>query len=441
MPTDITYLYQLFQNCNRVSTDSRTVQENDLFIALSGERFDGNQFAESALEKGAKYAVIDHEIHKKDERYILVDDALESLQTLAHHHRQQFKIPVIGVTGSNGKTTTKELMASVLSSHYRTHFTKGNFNNHIGVPLTLLAMPEDTEVAIIEMGMNHLGEIAALCEIADPTHGLITNIGKAHLEGVGGIEGVKKAKSELYDYLKAKKRLLFVNRDEQFLWELAGETHRKKLAYSSDPEKAAHSIYQVIPETFEPTVKVRFRDDLGNVVPVKTQLMGEYNFHNVMTAIAIGQYFKVSPLKIKAAIEQYASSNNRSQWVQIDTNNFLLDAYNANPTSMLNVLKYFHQYKADQKIAVLGDMLELGKESQSEHQYILQQAEQLDFDQIILVGQHFKACASDHLHFADVSDLINWFEEQQFEDTTFLLKGSRGVQLERLTQALFNRQS
>ncbi|MEM1328683.1 MAG: UDP-N-acetylmuramoyl-tripeptide--D-alanyl-D-alanine ligase [Bacteroidota bacterium] len=436
MSTTIKQLYQLFESCTQISTDSRTVEKDTLFFALSGERFDGNRFAKNALEKGAKYAVIDNVEYQEDDRYILVKDALKSLQDLAYYHRQQFKIPIIGITGSNGKTTTKELMASVLSSHYRTHFTSGNFNNHIGVPLTLLAMPKETEVAIIEMGMNHLGEIAALCEIADPTHGLITNIGKAHLEGVGGIEGVKKAKSELYDYLKAKNHLLFVNRDEPFLWELAGESYRKKLAYSSHPEKAAHSIYQAIPESLEPTVKVRFRDDLGNNVPVQTQLMGAYNFQNVMTAITIGQYFKVPPLKIKAAIEQYVPTNNRSQWIEKGSNIFLLDAYNANPSSMSNVLDYFEQYKAERKVVILGDMLELGKESLSEHQYIVQQAKKKGFDQIILVGQHFGACRSDQLHFDTVEALIEWFSGQTFKETAFLVKGSRGIQLEQLLETI-----
>lgn len=426
-------LYQIYRKAHAVSTDSRSVQKGDLFFALSGDRFNGNTFAKAALEKGASFAVIDDAEYELKERTILVENSLTTLQDLAYYHRQQFKIPVIGVTGSNGKTTTKELMARVLGSHYRTHFTQGNFNNHIGVPLTLLAMPETAEVAIIEMGMNHLGEIARLCEIADPTHGLITNIGKAHLEGVGGIEGVKKAKAELYDYLKAKNRLIFVNRDERFLWEELVGNYRKKLAYSSDIELAANPIYQVELLDNRRFVKVQMLDDLGQAIQVHTQLIGEYNFNNIMTAIAIGQYFKVPPKKIKSALENYMPTNNRSQWIKRGSNTYILDAYNANPTSMRHVLDYFHQLHAPRKIAILGDMLELGKDSLLEHQNLLKYVEQLDFQQIILVGDQFGQCNSlDCLHFETVDDLTVWFQQQTFEGTTFLIKGSRGIKLEKL---------
>lgn len=432
LPMQIEQLYQIYKKANAVSTDSRTVQQNDLFFALSGDRFNGNQFAKAALEKGAGFAVIDDAQHEMKERTILVKDSLQTLQNLASHHRQQFKIPVIGVTGSNGKTTTKDLMARVLSSHYKTHFTQGNFNNHIGVPLTLLAMPEKTEVAIIEMGMNHLKEISELCEIADPTHGLITNIGKAHLEGVGGIQGVKKAKAELYDYLKSKKRLIFVNRDERFLWEELVGDYRKKLGYSSDIDLAANPIYQVELMENRRFVKVQMLDDLGQAIQVHTQLIGEYNFNNIMTAIAIGQYFKVPPKKIKSALENYVPANNRSQWIKRGNNTYILDAYNANPTSMRHVLEYFGQLHAPKKIAILGDMLELGEDSLLEHQMLLEYIEGLDFQQVILVGDQFGQCQSDCLHFETVEQLTKWFQQQAFEATTFLIKGSRGMKLEKL---------
>ncbi|MEL6721530.1 MAG: UDP-N-acetylmuramoyl-tripeptide--D-alanyl-D-alanine ligase, partial [Bacteroidota bacterium] len=338
-----------------ICTDSRKIIPNSIFFALKGENFNGNQYAKTALENGSACAVIDEAEYQRGEQYILVDNVLTCLQQLANFHRNQFKIPVIAITGSNGKTTTKELMNNVLTSSYPTHSTKGNFNNHIGVPLTLLAMKPETEVAIIEMGMNHLGEIAELCKIANPTHGLITNIGKAHLEGVGGLEGVKKAKSELYDYLKAHNGLIFINRDERFLWELVGD-YRKKLSYSQTEELSEHYIYQVEQKASDIFVHARFKNDLGQSIEVKSQLIGTYNFNNIMTAIVIGQYFKVSPLKIKAAIKNYIPSNNRSQIIERDSNTFILDAYNANPSSMKNALEYFSTYPAQKKVLILGDM-------------------------------------------------------------------------------------
>ncbi|MEM8528906.1 MAG: UDP-N-acetylmuramoyl-tripeptide--D-alanyl-D-alanine ligase [Bacteroidota bacterium] len=429
---DIQELYQIYLKHPFVCTDSRDVPIESLFFALKGDRFDGNKYAEAALKSGAAYAVIDNPEYKKGEQYILVEDSLVYLQQLAHHHRNQFKIPVIGITGSNGKTTTKELMTSVLTSSYPTHATKGNFNNHIGVPLTLLAMPLDTEVAIIEMGMNHLGEIAELCKIANPTHGLITNIGKAHLEGVGSLEGVKKAKSELYDYLKAHNGLIFVNRDERFLWELVGSNHRKKLSYSQTEELAEHYIYQVELLDSKVFVNARFKNDSGQSININSQLIGTYNFNNMMTAIVIGQYFKVSPLKIKAAIENYIPSNNRSQVVQQGSNTFILDAYNANPTSMQNALEYFKTYPAKKKIAILGDMLELGEESSREHQTIINQAEKSDLQQVILVGECFGQCNFNGLYFKSINELKTWYDQQKFEQTAFLIKGSRGIRLEQL---------
>lgn len=426
-------LYQIYLKHPIICTDSRNVTPNSLFFALKGDKFDGNKYASSALEKGAAYAIIDDAQHQKGEQYILVEDGLTCLQQLARFHRNQFKIPVIGITGSNGKTTTKELMTNVLKSSYPTHATQGNFNNHIGVPLTLLAMKPETEVAIIEMGMNHLGEIAELCKIANPTHGLITNIGKAHLEGVGGVEGVKKAKSELYDYLKANKGLIFVNRDENFLWELVSD-YRKKLSYSQVAKLAEHYIYQVELQDSSTFVKATFKNDLEQSIEVKSQLIGTYNFNNIMTAIVIGQYFKVSPLKIKAAVESYIPSNNRSQVVQRGNNTFILDAYNANPTSMKNALNYFHNYPAENKIAILGDMLELGKASLEEHQNILSQIEKLNIQQVILVGKEFKQCNSKHSHFANIDEVKAWYSQQTFENTSFLIKGSRGIQLELLLE-------
>lgn len=422
-------LYEYYQQHPIVTTDSRNVPKGALFFALKGDRFNGNQFAAQALEQGAAFAIID-DANYQTQGCILVDNVLETLQQLATYHRRMLHIPIIAITGSNGKTTTKELIATVMGSHYPIHFTKGNLNNHIGVPLTLLAMPSHTEVAVIEMGMNHLGEIAALCEIAEPTHGLITNIGKAHLEGVGGtIEGVKQAKSELYKYLKINKGMVFINRDEPFLFELA-EKNRKKLSYSSDTKLVEHALYHITCETVSPFVHATFQSDEQERVAVQSHLMGKYNFHNIMTAIAVGQYFKVPAPKIKSAIENYVPSNNRSQIVQRGSNTFIMDAYNANPDSMKSALDYFATYQAPQKIALLGDMLELGAATSEEHQAILHHAESLNLSKIILVGHHFGKVNQNHLHFENSHALKDWFVQQNFQHTAFLVKGSRGMKME-----------
>ena len=327
-------LYKIYLQHPNVITDSRKIETGCLFFALKGENFNGNKFAAQAIEKGAAYAIIDEADFQQGEQYILVEDVLTTLQKLARHHRQQFAIPVIAITGSNGKTTTKELISAVLSSHYQAHFTKGNFNNHIGVPLTLLAMPLDTEVAIIEMGANHKNEIGFLCKIARPTHGLITNIGSAHLEGFGSLEGVKQAKSELYGYLANHKGVAFINQDEPFLGELA-EGIKWKIFYKKGEKPFSDRLpfeVQLIIDT--PFVKAAFASHRGEYVRVDSQLIGAYNFNNIMTAVVLGTYFKVPGKKVKAAIEKYVSVNNRSQLLSIGTNTFILDAYNANPTSM-----------------------------------------------------------------------------------------------------------
>ncbi|MEM1121336.1 MAG: UDP-N-acetylmuramoyl-tripeptide--D-alanyl-D-alanine ligase, partial [Bacteroidota bacterium] len=366
--------------------------------------------------------------------FILVKDVLQSLQQLAHHHRKQFDIPIIAITGSNGKTTTKELISAVLGSHYPTHFTKGNFNNHIGVPLTLLAMSADTEVAIIEMGANHVGEIAFLCEIAAPTHGLITNIGKAHLEGFGGIEGVKKGKGELYRYLEKHKGLAFVNKSEQYLTEIAGSVLYKVFYTESLLPDLNVPIFETKLVAADPFVKIAYLSKKGVPQVIQSQLIGAYNFNNIMTAVTLGRYFKVPYEKIKAAIETYTPSNNRSQIVEKDTNKFLLDAYNANPTSMKSALESFASYAENKKVAILGDMLELGEFSEQAHRQIIELANQLGIE-VLTVGKEFSKTEQAHVrHFINTSSLKDWFWQQQFEDTFFLLKGSRGIGLEKLLQ-------
>ncbi len=428
----IDQLYELYQQHPRVVTDSREVRPGDFFVALRGERFDGNQFAAQALEKGAAWAVVDNPGVCTSEHCLLVDDTLATLQALARYHRRQFFIPVIAIAGSNGKTTTKDLVSAVLSSHYPTHFTQGNFNNHIGVPLTLLAMPFRTEVAVLEIGANNLGEVDFLCHIAEPTHGLITNIGKEHLEGFGGIEGVKQGESELYRYLAEHDGMAFVNKDEPFLEELAAPV-RKKLFYArSELFDMNNPIYEVRLIEALPLVKVAFMDDDGRTVEINSNLFGSYNFPNIMTAIVLGRYFKVPTDKIKIAIEGYVPKSNRSELRQIGSNTFIMDAYNANPSSMELAIRNFQAIPAAHKVAILGDMLELGSASAEEHRYIATLALEQGFDLLVLVGNEFEPLAAKYgiLHFPDAQALRAWFVQQHFENTHFLLKASRGIQLE-----------
>jgi len=428
----ITDLYSLFLNAPQVCTDSRKITPGCLFFALKGDKFDGNLFAEGALNQGAAYAVVDNPIVVKDERYLLFDDALTALQDLARHHRRQFHIPIIGITGSNGKTTTKELVSAVLGSHYRLHFTQGNFNNHIGVPLTLLALPPKTEVAVIEMGANAKREIDMLSRITEPTHGLITNIGKAHLEGFGGIEGVKIGKSELYLYLAETGGLAFINKDEKFLEDLA-EPVKKKIFYGqSDTPSNSHKPIEIKLYTDQPFIRFGFLDDEDQLLEADSHLMGIHNFNNIMTAVALGKYFKVPAQKIKTAIETYVPNMNRSELRQLGSNTFLMDAYNANPSSMESSLKAFANSAAQNKVAILGDMFELGEDAAVEHERMATLATSLPIGKVILVGHLFATAAKqlNLLHFTDGQALKIWFQAQQLENTAFLIKGSRGMRME-----------
>jgi UDP-N-acetylmuramoyl-tripeptide--D-alanyl-D-alanine ligase len=423
-------LHILLKKHPKVVTDSRKIENGCLFFALKGDNFDGNSFALDALSRGAAYSIIDNTAFAADARCILVENVLTTLQNLATYHRRTIEIPIIAITGSNGKTTTKELVSAVLSSHYKTHFTRGNFNNHIGVPLTLLALPEDAEVAVIEMGANHIGEIEALCRIAEPTHGLITNVGKAHLEGFGSFEGVKQTKSELYRFLLPRRGVVFLNMDELYLSELA--VSNRLITYSS---KNPNTIFFTEFLGGHSFVEARFRDDYGKTITVSSHLVGDYNFNNIMTAIALGRYFKVPSAKIKAAIEGYIPSNNRSQLVAYGKNTFIMDAYNANPSSMQGALWNFKKMDAKHKIAILGEMRELGAESDAEHQSIFELAKSMEFAHVILVGKEFGEAKGDDtttLYFETVQDLKKWFDQQHFENMTILVKGSRGIRLELL---------
>lgn len=432
---NIEKLYAVFRSTSGVITDTRKIKPDCLFVALKGSNFNGNKFASVALEKGAKYAIVDEVEYAIDERCFLVENGLDFLQKLANHHRKQFNIPVIAITGSNGKTTTKELSASVLSSTYPTHFTQGNLNNHIGVPLTLLAMPDETEVAIIEMGANHQKEIAALCEIAAPTHGLVTNIGKAHLEGFGGIEGVKKGKGELFDYLAEHNGVAFINTDEKFLGELSSKVKHQVDYFRSDQPSMDVKGYEIKVIETKPYVKVGFINAEEELFTLSTQLVGEYNVNNVMTAISLGKYFKVPAKSTKAAIEGYIPSNNRSEIRKIDSNTFYLDAYNANPTSTAAALSHFNKIEAGDKIVVLGDMLELGDYSNEEHRKVVDLLAKMNLKYVCLVGKEYGEVINENdsvAHFDNVTDLKDWFGRTKIENATILLKGSRGIGLERV---------
>jgi UDP-N-acetylmuramoyl-tripeptide--D-alanyl-D-alanine ligase len=425
-------LYQHYLAHPLISTDSRKIPPGCLFFALKGERFDGNAFAPAALEAGAALAVVDDPALDGKPGMFRVDNVLETLQQLARHHRRQFHIPVIGITGSNGKTTTKELVSAVLASHYRTHFTSGNLNNHIGVPLTLLAMPPDTEVAVIEMGANKQGDIAELAAIAEPSHGLITNIGKAHLEGFGGVEGVKLGKSELYRFLEQHGGVAFVNRDEPFLAELVRGV-KKIIPYGRvEALTGVQGLLEIQLLAEQPFLKVAFLDPKHEVFHIETQLIGRYNFGNIATAVALGKYFKVPPDKIVRAVAGYLPANLRSQIVRKGSNTVVLDAYNANPTSMRNALETFAQMPGSPKIAILGDMLELGDTAREEHQAILDLAREKDMDQILLVGPLFGELAlpASVRHFPDCEALKDWLKTNPPAQALVLLKGSRKIGLE-----------
>lgn len=434
MIMDIQSLYQLFLSGCRISTDSRNVKKGDIFFALKGDHFDGNQYALQSLQNGAVLAVVDdHRLHDQPALFKVLD-VLDTLQRLANLHRKQFSIPIIAITGSNGKTTTKELVAAVLNIHYPTHFTKGNLNNHIGVPLTLLAMPLNTEIAVIEMGANHQGEINNLCTIAEPTHGLITNIGKAHLEGFGGVEGVKLGKSELYKYLKDG--CIFLNQMDETLASLSLD-NKKKIIYTlsehPDPSNAFYEIKNIPTQEF---LKVAFLSENGDFISAQTHLTGKYNLGNIMSAIAVGKYFKVPGDKIKMALENYVPSQNRSQYITYKGGKIILDAYNANPSSMEAALNNLFSIPHLNKIAILGDMFELGEEAPYEHKKIADYADNSLLIQVILIGINFKQVAKEKnwVHFDTAKEAKNYFDSLPFSTALLLIKGSRGMKLESLVE-------
>ena len=425
---DIKEIYNLFITTNGISTDTRKDVKNTIFFALSGENFDGNKFAEVALEKGAAYAVIDNPEYKKDDRYILVENVLETLQKLANYHRKQFTIPFMGITGTNGKTTTKELVSAVLKSKYNIISTEGNLNNHIGVPLTVLKVKRDTEITVIEMGANHPEEIAFLCEIAKPTHGIITNIGKAHLEGFGSFEGVKNTKKELYDYLKKNYGTAFVNRDDSLLMELS-EGIKRVLYCSNDCDLKGSVISNF------PFLKVKI-DTKQEAFEISTKLYGSYNLPNILAAVAVGKHFDVPDTKIKSAIENYVPSNNRSQITKTENNTIIQDAYNANPVSLTKAVESFYSSGFENPCLILGDMFELGKYSLKEHQKIADIVKEKGFDCVYLVGKEFFRTKNLFTTFESTEQAAEFFENNPLKNKTILLKGSRGMHLETLLKYL-----
>lgn len=413
-------LYKVYLSANTVCTDTRAIQKNDLFFALKGDNFDGNKFAQQAIESGAGFAVIDNP-EFQTEKTILVDDVLTALQSLSSYHRDQLKIPVIGLTGSNGKTTTKELIAAVLSTTFKTAFTKGNLNNHIGVPLTLLSINASHQMAVIEMGANHQKEIEFLCSLCKPDYGYITNFGKAHLEGFGGIEGVIKGKTELYHFLRKNAKTVFINNEDPI--QIEKSQGISKVTFGEG--QADIIIKQINPGASE--LQANYHGQI-----IKSNLTGSYNFPNMSAAIAIGEHFGIDASKIKQGIEKYFPSNNRSQVTKTERNTLIVDAYNANPSSMEAAIKNLEAFNAENKWALLGDMFELGEHSAEEHQKIADLASEANFENVILVGEAFaKTDASSALQFNDTQSLLFWLEKNQLSGKSILLKGSRGMAIEK----------
>ncbi len=423
-------LYKIFLNHPNISTDTRRIIPNSIFFSLKGDTFDGNLFAASAIEQGAAYAIIDNENYFIDNsKYLLVKDVLQTLQELAICHRQHLTIPFIGITGTNGKTTTKELINAVLSQKYKTLATIGNLNNHIGVPLTILSITDKHKIAIIEMGANHIGEIGDLCKISQPDYGIITNIGKAHLEGFGSIEGVIKAKNDLYIYIKNKKGKVFINTNNELLMSLSNDID--KITYGIND---ADFCYGKLIST-DPNVEVSYHYN-DNEYTIKTNLVGAYNFENIMAAICVGIYFNVEHTIIKDALETYTPSNSRSQIVKTSHNTVILDAYNANPSSMENAILNFAKMDVENKVLIIGDMLELGSYSLDEHQNILNLIEKNNLKDVILVGKDFSKQNKNYKSFNNSDEARDYLIKNPIKNATILVKGSRGIKLEKIMDAI-----
>ena len=420
-------IYQYYSQKYLVSTDSRKIEEGCVFVALKGERFDGNDFAyQVAQENIASCVIADRKDLPHHERLFIVDDSLATLQELARLHRKKCDIPIIGITGTNGKTTTKELTAAVLSKKYNIIYTQGNFNNHLGLPLTILRIKPDTEMAVVEMGANHPNEIAHLCTIADPDFGIITNIGKAHLEGFGSFEGVVKTKNELYDFIRNKNGKIFVNRDNELLMNLSNGIDCHTYGKDDNADIKASIV------SSNPYLIINWE---GN--EIRTNLVGDYNFENVMAAISAGCHFNIEKSLIIEALENYTPTNNRSQFIKSEKNEIVMDAYNANPVSMSHAIKNFRNISSENTLLILGDMRELGKDSEKEHQVIISLIKELEFKNVILVGEEFKKTAgTDFATFTNVEELLAFINDNDISGKKILIKGSNGIHLEKIVNAL-----
>lgn len=436
---EISELYRLFLEHPVVTTDSRNCPKGSIFVALKGTSFDGNAFATKALESGCAYAVLDEDKYaiSGDKRYILVNDALKTLQDLAHYHREQLKTPIIEITGTNGKTTTKELTAAVLSGKHNVLYTSGNLNNQIGVPKTLLRLTKDNDIAVIETGASHPGDIKELADIVDPDYGIITNVGKAHIAGFGSFEGVIRTKGELYDYLRNKPQaIVFINNDNPYLNAIAKGL--KLIRYGKETETSDLSVFGEIIEC-NPFLKFRWHKKGGEWYTVQTHLIGSYNIDNALAAITIGAYFDVPAEAINEALENYNPSNNRSELVKTAYNTLIVDAYNANPTSMEAALKNFDLIKAEKKMVILGDMKELGDISADEHQKVVDALLRSDIDDIWLVGPDFcqtRHTAANCRTFRNINEVEAALQEEKPEGYTILIKGSNSMKLFQLPDKL-----
>lgn len=427
----ISKIYHAYRKGSRITTDSRDVKPGDIFIALKGEHFDGNKFAGQAVKQGALYSVVDDREALLTPSCIWVPDSLNFLQLLANHHRKQLGIPILAITGTNGKTTTKELCHAVISEKFRTVATKGNYNNHIGVPLTLLDMDETTEFGIVEMGANHPGEIKILCEIAEPDYGLITNIGEAHLEGFGTFENIVRTKGELYDYIKSHQGVLFVHQDDSTLTGLAGDypavTYGKTACFANG--KGIQS---------SPFLVFDLNTSRGHLY-IQTKLIGSYNADNVLASATLGLYLQIDPLRIKAALEGYTPSNLRSQLIKTERNTIILDAYNANPSSMKVAVRNFSDMKGENKLLILGEMLELGRQTEEAHRQLVEEVAQSGPCRLFLVGQSFDSLANKYTfvsYFRNTEELIDYLKSHSINSSLILIKGSRGNKLEKIIEHL-----
>lgn len=418
-------LYKIYLQHPSIQTDTRKLKAGDLFFALKGPNFNGNLFALQALQQGAAYAIVDEDVNASNPNLIKCDDVLTTLQALAKYHRQQFSIPFIAITGSNGKTTSKELISTVLASHFVTYTTQGNLNNHIGVPLTILSIKQNAQMAVIEMGANHQNEIESYCSYTLPTHGIITNVGKAHLEGFGGVEGVKKGKGELFTFIKNNNGIAFAYADYDYFTEMTA-TLNKVIWFGSK-----QGLVQGHVKSSNPFLQVGITKGF-EFDTVNTNLVGNYNASNVLAAITIGKHFGVPDEKIKAAIENYVPSNSRSQMIEKNTNHIVLDAYNANPSSMKAAIENFAYLPNTPKILMLGAMMELGDESVQEHQQLIQLIQQFNWHKVVLVGGDFKHTQHQYEFVHNSTEAATWFSNENFTNSYILIKGSRSMQMEKV---------